>query len=71
MTIMSVDLIMKRISAASDLSRIAVFKTPKGLDAVFDSTVMTRAQIKTDANYLGSFSRSMDRDVIRELLGVN
>jgi len=70
MTISTFSTIMGRIQAATPDSPIAVFSLPSRndmvLDAVFGSTVATKARIEQrDPLYVGSFHRGMNQDSVR------
>ena len=69
MSLCTVDVTMKRISAATQESKVAVFLCFRAdkLNCVFDSALATR-QEKNSALYLGSFCNKSEPKKLREKL---
>lgn len=74
MTVQSIATIKERVSVAEQDSKIAVFLVQRGgtkeLDAMFESTVKTKARIKKgDTTYIGSYWKYSDKKQMKEQLG--
>jgi len=68
MSIGTIETIIERIKAATTESRIAVYKTRDGLEAVFADTVDGLSRIKADRNFVGVYHNKFDLKKIREKL---